>query len=160
MRNTDPRVSKTQVAVVSASEGSLYLRNTYGLRLENRDCYSFMYCSGVARDGDSTTTGMYAAGSHKFRELDPETVAGKAVHEAVSQLHAAPVASGKYRVALDREAMGDLLATFCGMFSAENVQQQLSLLGGKEGTVIASPVVTLVDDPLLPGGLASCPFDA
>jgi len=46
------------------------------------------------------------------------------------------------------------------MFSAENAQQKMSLLGGKEGTVIASEAVTLMDDPLLPGGLATGAFDA
>ena len=106
------------------------------------------------------TTGGYAAGAHRFSELDPDAVAAKAAEEAVSHLHGESVPSGTYRVALDRDAMGDLLSTFCGVFSAENVQQKLSLLGGKEGTVIASPAVTLVDDPLLPGGLATCPFDA
>ena len=36
----------------------------------------------------------------------------------------------------------------------------MSLLSGKEGESIASPAVTLMDDPLLPGGYGSCPFDA
>ena len=55
--------------------------------------------------------------------------------------------------------MGDLLATFCGVFSADNVQKGLSLLAGREGETIASASVTLTDDPLMPMGLASCPFD-
>lgn len=55
--------------------------------------------------------------------------------------------------------MGDLLATFCGVFSADNVQKGLSLLAGREGETIASASVTLTDDPLMPMGMASCPFD-
>jgi len=35
----------------------------------------------------------------------------------------------------------------------------LSLLKGRVGEVIASEAVTLTDDPLLPGGSATCPFD-
>lgn len=56
--------------------------------------------------------------------------------------------------------MASLLATFSGIFSAENAQEGLSLLTGKEGEMIASLAVTLMDDPLLPDGLASKPFDA
>ena len=56
--------------------------------------------------------------------------------------------------------MQSLLQTFSGVFSAENAQQSMSLLKGKEGTVVASPAVTLMDDPLLPGGFGSQRFDA
>ena len=36
----------------------------------------------------------------------------------------------------------------------------MSLLAGKEGEKIAADCVTLMDDPHMPGGLASSPFDA
>ena len=55
--------------------------------------------------------------------------------------------------------MQSLLQTFCGIFSAENAQQKLSLLSGREGETIASPLITIMDDPLLPGGLATSAFD-
>ena len=45
------------------------------------------------------------------------------------------------------------------MFSAEAAQKGLSLLKGREGEKIAAECVTLVDDPLMEGGLASRPFD-
>lgn len=55
--------------------------------------------------------------------------------------------------------MADLLQTFSSVFSADAAQKGLSLLAGKEHSQIAAPCVTLVDDPLLPGGFASRPFD-
>ena len=74
-------------------------------------------------------------------------------------LNAAPVESGVYRAVIRRDAMRSLLRTFSGIFSAENAQKKLSLLEGREGETIAAPCVTLMDDPLLPGGFASAPFD-
>ena len=56
--------------------------------------------------------------------------------------------------------MSDLLATFCAVFSSENAQKGLSRLKDKEGSVIASPLVTLVDDPFYPGSPLQRPFDA
>jgi PmbA protein len=56
--------------------------------------------------------------------------------------------------------MQSMLSTFSGMFSAENAQKKLSLLAGREGETIAASCVTLMDDALLPGGMASTPFDA
>jgi len=74
-------------------------------------------------------------------------------------LGASTVASGEYRILLRRDVARDLLATFASVFSAESVQKGLSLLQGKLGQSIASPLVTLVDDPLLEDGAASAPFD-
>ena len=48
---------------------------------------------------------------------------------------------------------------FCGIFDADADKKGLSLLKDKEGEIIASDVVTIVDDPLLDNGLSSTPFD-
>jgi len=82
------------------------------------------------------------------------------VEEALFMLTAAPVPSGNYRAIIHAKCMPDLLGVFSGVFSAEAAQKGMSLLMGKEGEMIASEVVTLMDDPLLPGGLESAPFDA
>ena len=49
----------------------------------------------------------------------------------------------------------NLLTDIMGVFSAKNAQQGLSLLTGKEGEKIASDIVTLTDDPFLPGHQAA-----
>ena len=46
------------------------------------------------------------------------------------------------------------------MFSAENARKGLSALAGKDGQVIASEAVTLVDDPCYPENPMPMPFDA
>jgi PmbA protein len=55
--------------------------------------------------------------------------------------------------------MGDLLATFAGIFSAEKVQKGFSLLKGRLGSKIAADVVTIRDDPLLAELPGSAVFD-
>lgn len=71
-----------------------------------------------------------------------------------------PIASGKYKVVLDGPVMANFLGVFCGVFFAENIQKGFSMLGGKVGEQIAADCVTLRDDPLLPEGYASTPFDS
>ena len=44
--------------------------------------------------------------------------------------------------------MGAMLSTFASVFSAEAVQQGISLLKGKEQAMVASEQVTIVDDPV------------
>ena len=56
--------------------------------------------------------------------------------------------------------MRSILSAFSSAFSAKNAQLGLSLLAGKEGTSIASEVITLTDDPMRPGVSMQTPFDA
>jgi PmbA protein len=55
--------------------------------------------------------------------------------------------------------MATLLSTFSDCFSADTAQKGLSLLKDKEGKMVASNIVTIIDDPLLDFGIASTSFD-
>ena len=156
---SDERIRQMQGSYVSTSTHRRWLKNSYGLDLTSGGQHLVAVCIPIAKDGEATSTGVDLAVCHRQSELDPEVLGRSAAAKAVSLLHAEPVPSGSYHVILDRDAMTDLLATFCGSFSAENAQQKLSLLAGKEGTRVASEAVTIMDDPLLPGGPASCTFD-
>lgn len=159
-READERIWKVSGANVSSSKSGLRIRNSYGLDLAWSGSICYAYASAIAKDGDSTAVGMELSCGTRFGELDAEYIGRRSAEDAVSKLHGEPVAQGEYRVILRNDAMADMLSTFSGIFSAENAQQKMSLLAGKEGEVVASEAVTLMDDPLLKGGFASCPFDA
>ena len=118
------------------------------------------YVSATAKEGDRVSTGAGFKVTRNFDKLDADAIAKEAAEEALFMLKAAPVPSGAYRAIIEAKCMPDMLGAFAGVFSAESAQKGLSLLAGKEGEMIASEAVTLMDDPLLPGGLASQPFDA
>ena len=94
-----------------------------------------------------------------MEDIPAGQIAGDAIADALSKVNAGRMKSGVYPVVIKNGAMADLLSTFSGVFSADNAQKGLSLLAGREGETIASAAVTLVDDPLMPMGLGSCPFD-
>ena len=158
----DPRIAKSEGAYVSTGRGTLRLVNSYGLNLKTETPPGGYAVAGVwlvGRDGESTSAGGESEISRKFRELDPEKIGREAAAKTAAMLNASPVESGVYRAVIRRDAMRSLLRTFAGIFSAENAQKKLSLLEGREGEEIAAKCVTLMDDPLLSGGLASAPFD-
>lgn len=157
--SVDERI--VQVAQNALSTGSSERRivNTYGMNLKYRDNNAFAYTYVVAKEGERVSTGMGFDVTRDFDKLDMEKIVGDATRDALFMLSAKPVTSGKYRVIIQNIAMPDLLACFSSVFSAEEAQRGTSLLAGKEGTLVASDIVTLMDDPLLKGGLASCPFD-
>ena len=55
---------------------------------------------------------------------------------------------------------GDIIYKVDGeIVTSKTSDEIVSLLKGKEGEIIASPIVTIIDDPLMNDGLASAPFD-
>lgn len=156
---TDERVEKTETDL-STGFHRILLRNSYGLKLEDAGHYAVAVAASIVKDGDRMVDGFHLEAATRFDALKPEEIGVKAAESALKRLGATSVPTGEYRVILDQDAMRSLLSTFCGIFSGENAQQNLSLLAGKEGTAVASPVVTLMDDPLMPGGFATRPFDA
>ncbi|MEA4928339.1 MAG: metallopeptidase TldD-related protein [Candidatus Limiplasma sp.] len=156
----DPRVAQVGYDTVVTGRARVHITNTLGLDKAYTESFCGAYLQPVAREGDSTSTGMDVQFARDFSALDALTLAEAAARRALDGLHAAPVPSGSYRVAIENLAMTDLLETFAPAFSAENAQKGLSLLQGRIGEAVAAPCVTITDDSLRPDGFGSRPFDA
>lgn len=158
-QEADPRVWKVQRAMVSTMSATTRMKNSYGLDLTDEGAACSAYAAPIAKADGKTATGGWSNAAFRFADLNAEEIGRKATEETVCQLGGAPVPGGEYRVIIRFDAMQSLLQTFSGIFSAENAQQNLSLLKGREGEKIASDAVTLMDDPLLPMGFGSQRFD-
>lgn len=155
----DERVKQVQSCVLATVSGTVRIKNSKGLDVSHSSNALEAYISVVARQGDKVSTGSDLLATHEVEDLNIREMANRAVKEAVEALSARPVASGEYKVVLKNDAAADLLGTFSGIFSAESAQKGLSLLKGREGQRIASPNVTLMDNPHHPTALGSAPFD-
>ena len=134
--------------------------NSLGLQLERKNNYYVVYVSPITRDekGDAYPgTGVVI--SSNYSDFDPTKTAEKAVKDALSKVGAAPVNSGKYKVVLQNKVMTNLLGLVISSTFAERVQKGQSMLANKLNEVIASDLVTIIEDPLLKGGLESTSFD-
>ena len=154
----DARVKPDASLVASTSE-TFALQNTLGLNLFHRSNMIYAYASCLAREGEHAATGFKLLWGYAMEDVDAMAVADGCAKDALEKLGAGRLASGARSVVIRNNAMADLLSTFAGVFSADNAQKGMSLLAGKEGQRIASEAVTLIDDPLMPWGLGSCPFD-
>ncbi len=159
MRACDPRIVSSRYCQVSTGAGHTWLYNSLGLALEQEDGMLAAFALPVAKQGEEMTSGLAFAAGRDPGAVDPGAIARLACERALAQLGAAPLPSGRMPVILRFDAMADLLSTFSGVFSADNAQKGLSLLAGKEGQAVASEAVTIVDDPLYPGGLSASAFD-
>ena len=141
----DPRVKRVVYCTAGYDSGAVVMENSLGLHAERSNNSSYLYVMPSVEDGVELQTGFaFRMGTEA---ADAEDCAKEAVEDALGKLGASPVDSGCYRVLLKPFAMSDLLSAFSPMFSADEAQKGCSLLAGKEGQTIASPLVTLWDDP-------------
>lgn len=141
----------------SSSQNGIY--NTKGLDLSNKGNLLLAYVIPIVEDNDEKQDGIGYMIVDSLEELNTKEIAKQGVDDALSKLGGSSISSGSYKTIINNEAMASLLETFADVFSGEAAQRGLSLLKGKEGELIASDVVSIIDDPLLDKGLASAPFD-
>ena len=158
-RSCDARVKAVPGCVYSDSTSTVRVASTRGVdrHYQSNQTYSVVFPL-VSAEGENRT-GIELRIARDFTQLDPEAIARAAVAHAVKRLGARAVKSGTYPVVFTHRAMGDLLSAFSDVFSAKAALEHKSLLAGKLGQQVASPLVTMVDDALMADGFASRPFD-
>ena len=134
------------------------LINSRGVDLSWEASVDVVVMSAVVSDGEEMND-EYDVKAGDPAELDLKAMAEKTAGKAAAMLGAGPAPTGAYPVIFSGSAMGSLLSTFASAFSAENARKGLSALKGKEGEVIASEKVTLIDDPFYPGNPLHRNFD-
>ncbi|MBQ9408867.1 MAG: TldD/PmbA family protein [Clostridia bacterium] len=154
------KVARVDGCGISTSTGEVRIVNSKGLDISRRSTLYGAMVAPIVMDGEKPNFGYDYKYSHSVKDVDTEQVAQKAVDKALEGLGAVAIPSGSYKCIFRNDMASTLLGTFAGVFSAESARKGMSLLKGKEGEKIASDAVTITDDPLLKGGLASCPFDA
>ena len=159
VKESDPRIDKTAHNVINTGSYTVRIVNSHGMDRSYTEDVCALYGQATAKDGDFVSSSGYGVAARSFDGLDVQKVGGEVARRTLDGLNAAPVPSGKYRVVFFSEAMCDLLGVFSSIFSAETAQKGMSLLKGRVGERIAAPCVTLVDDPLMEGGMGSRPFD-
>lgn len=141
---------------VTGTKVSLAMCNSQGLNLSYDCSLVYRLVAAAVMDGED------AADAYRIRELsreEPASTVQKAVEEALSKLGAEAVESGKYPIIMEPGAFCSLLSTYSSVFSARSAYMKTTLLAGKEGQMVASPVFSLIDDPFHPEKFLHCPFD-
>lgn len=133
--------------------------NTKGLNLESKRNHLTAYVIPIVEENGEKYDGMGYVVAKEVSEVKPAELAKMGLNEALSRVGGKSIQSGKYKVIINNEAMVSLLGTFDSIFDSGQAQKGLSLLKDKEGEIIASDVVNLVDDPHLKDGLGSSSFD-
>lgn len=155
----DPRAAQVEMANVFTEAAEKRIVNSCGLDVSFRENVIGLAVAVIAQEGGSTATGSKFLLKRHLEQLDMDAVCREAVADAVAGLSAKPVPSGDYRIVMRPDIMASMLSCFSPVFSADAAQRGMSLLAGREGDMIASEQVTLLDDPLQAEGMNATPFD-
>jgi TldD protein len=86
-------------------------------------------------------------GFELFKSVDVDELARLAASRALTKLKARPAPSGSLPVVIKQGSGGVLFHEACGHgLEADHIAKEVSVFAGKVGEMVASPLVTLVDD--------------
>ncbi len=110
-------------------------------------------------DGKKRNGSYWTAARFANALADAESVGVEAARRTVAKLGARKIPTGAAPVIFSPDAARGLVGQLAGVMSGGAIWRRSSYLAGREGTAVASPLVELVDDPLLRRGPGSRPFD-
>jgi len=159
-RGLDPRITNSYGASFSDSEGETGIYSSRGISYAFKETIFSFGVNLVAGEKDAMQSGGWSGVKRFFKELDSvEDVARIAVQKTVEKLNPKPVATKKVPVIFDRYAapsfwMGVLLS-----LDGDSAFRETTFMSDQLEKAIASPLITLADDPTVPRFVGSMPFD-
>ncbi len=157
----DPRIVNSEGAVFS----DFLIRRTYGSTAGPLCQFSSSACSlsvtPLAEAAGKKQRDYWLTTHPEITRLQaPELVGREAARRALRRLGARKVQTCDVPVVFEPLAAGRLLQHMADALSGTAILRKASFLMGKKGMKIGSHLLTVWDDPLLPDGLASRPFDS
>jgi PmbA protein len=160
-RDADPRITNSDGATFSRTASAFALVLSSGFRGGYAGSYASLVVSPVADDeGGKKRRGFYYSARRHLTDLDtPEAVGREATRRTLRKLGARKVATCEAPVIFDPDGARSILGLLGSCLLGSAIWRKSSYLVGREGTRVASDLITIVDDPLLPRAPGSRPFD-
>lgn len=157
----DARLTNSEGAECCTQVQRRLYADSRGFRGEYSASSISVSASPVAKEGDRMQIGEWWSASRSLKGLqDPEEVGRIAARRVLRKLGARKGRTCRVPVVFDPTTASQLLQAVCAAVNGGSVYRKTSFLAGKLGKAVASPLITVVDDPGMPGGLGSRPFDA
>ncbi len=160
-RAFDKRITNSEGATFGRSAGGVALVLSSGFRAAYEGSYSSLSVVPVADDEKGKKRRGYHWTAKRFLdELEPaESVGQEAARRTLRKLGARTVATCEAPVVFDPDAARSILGLLAGCVLGSSIWRKSSYLMGREGTLVASAMVNVVDDPLLKRAPGSRPYD-
>lgn len=157
----DERVTNSEGATWSRNLGAAAFANTAGFAGGYRGSYASLYVEPICDDEDDKKRNGYWWTAGRFMDmlLAPEAVGEEAARRTVATLGSRKVETCEVPVVFDPEIARSIVGMVFSVANGSSFYRKQSYLVDREGTPIASDLVTIVDDPHIKRAPGSRPFD-
>lgn len=157
----DPRVTNSEGASFSRAAGGAALVTSGGFRGASEGTYASLVVSPVADDADGKKrSGHHWAAKRFLSELDDDAAVGReAARRTIAKLGAQKLPTQEVAVIFDPDAARSILGLLASCVTGGAIWRKSSYLVERENSKVASSLVTIVDDPLIPRAPGSRAFD-
>lgn len=94
-----------------------------------------------------------------FKDMPSEGIARIAIDRTMRKIGSRPTQSGQYRMILESPIVGSFLQPILNAMNGQYIHGKMSFLADKLHQQVLSPLISIVDDPLIPGTRGACYFD-
>ena len=159
----DDVISQVTVSYLE-EEQNILIANTDGLLATDSRVRTRYSVNSVASRNGEMQQGSYSPGASMgfefYDSINVEEVAQEASRIAKTMVYADYCPSGNMPVIIDNEFGGVLFHEACGhALEAAFVSKKTSAFAGKLGQIVASPLVTAIDDGTIPNGWGTTNID-
>lgn len=156
----DPRITNSEGGRFGCGDYNRVIANSNGVLYSDAQTGGGMSC-GVIGEQDGEKQVSYYSSYHRFlKSLEaPVEVGREAARRTVAKLGGRKVETQRAPVVFDRMIGPNLWWSIFGALDGDDVHRGLSFLKNMIGKRVASEIVTVIDDPLMPRGPGSMAFD-
>ena len=160
-RDVDPRITNSEGASVSASEGLSVYANSHGFSAGYPTSRHAISASVIAEDGENMQRDYWYTTARAADDLDtPERVGQVAGQRTVRRLGCRRVKTVQAPVLFEAPLASGLISSLVSAVSGGSLYRKSSFLLDSLGQQVISPIIDIEEQPHLPRGLASSAFDA
>jgi len=160
-RETDPRITNSEGSQVGSGFSRIAYGNSAGFFGSYDSAFHSLFAEPLAVADGSMQRDYWMTVARRLADLQqPAAVGRRAALRALRRLGARPVATCEVPVIFDPVTAPSLLSHISACVNGYAVYCETSYLAGQLGEIVASDLVSVVDDGRRPGGLGSKPFDA
>jgi PmbA protein len=143
----DPRVTGVRTALYGDSVGEAAVATSTGIEVWSRATGCHIAVLALAADGAEVQTGVGSSVGRELAELSIDEATADAVTRATRLLGARKVSSRRVALVLEPRVAASVLGVVAGTLTGGPVVRGRSPFADRVGDRIASPRLTLVDDP-------------
>lgn len=157
----DSRINNSEGASFTRARGISALVTSGGFTGSDHGTYASIVVNPVADDeGGKKRSGYHWSASRHYSDLESsEEVGREAARRTIAQLGATKLPTQELPVVFDKDAARSILGLFAGCVLGGAIWRKSSYLVGRVGSRVASELVHIVDDPLIPRAPGSRAFD-